>query len=83
MVSYEDARHMIEQCHAMNEIRNEMYDELNQICDAFRVCNFGVLMGRFIDDWDFNEMLPIWLTASKYVAKMYREVLKTRAPKDD
>ena len=52
--SYGDAKHMVIQCHAYNVIREKMYNKLSEICNAFELCDFGVLMGKFIDGWDFK-----------------------------
>ena len=38
----------------------------------------SVLMGKHLDDAPFETMVKIWAISSKYIANMYRRVIRTR-----
>ena len=73
---YEDARHMIIQCPAHSQIRLDMYSEIERYSPgASQLCGFDVLIGNHINEWDTNDMYPIWLISCSYISRMYYDVL--------
>ena len=49
------------QCPAHENTRRELYNTIRDVGkDLERVCDFPVMMGRYIDGWDFESVLPIW-----------------------
>ena len=54
--------------HEINDIYNELIGR-----DTFRV-----LMGGYIENWSYHDMVPIWLISYKHVTQMYRDNLEHR-----
>ena len=73
--AYEDARHMIMQCHYQYAYRTRMLNDISEIVMIDGANVFGVLMGQYIEGWSFEDMVPIWCIACSAIAKMYRSVL--------
>ena len=77
IAAYDDARHLIMQCAVMEDIRIEMYNEIDVICKEFGMNDvFPILMGGKIEGWDFPEMIPIWLITCTHISRMYYRALK-------
>ena len=76
----EETKHMVMQCSGHDNIRELMYNEINQTYHEIdRLVTFGVLMGGFIEGWVFEEMIPIWQVSCTYISQMYYTVLKSRS----
>ena len=77
--AYENTWHMIMQCPAQEGIRREMYNDISSIGQNLeRVCDFSVMMGKYIDGWDFESMVPIWKITSTHIVRMYYKVINGR-----
>ena len=81
----EDANHMILQCPFTNEIRREMFTEINsmpngigkQIVDSSHDI-LATLLGKYNDDIDTQNMFDFWKITCTGVYKMYRMCTKGR-----
>ena len=73
----EDAVHVIMQCPAQADVRQELCDQINSICPRIEHEDyFHVIMGKFIQGWEFNDMVPIWSASCQQVMRMYNRVTK-------
>ena len=73
LASRDDARHMVMQCLAHGEIRGIMHDEIERICPNINPLDyFDIIMGKFIEDWEFADMVPIWEVSCRHISEMYR-----------
>ena len=70
---------MIMQCPAQEGIRREMYNDISSVGQSLeRVCDFSVMMGKYIDGWEFESMVPIWKITSTHIVRMYYKVINGR-----
>ena len=77
--SLEDAAHMIMQCPVGTLNRGLLNRELSEICPTIDPQEFlGVVLGRDIDGWDFDDMRPLREVSAKYVSLMYYDTLRAR-----
>ena len=75
----ENVEHMVMQCPANDDNRFLLYNGINGIAPNIEPENFlNVVMGKFIDDWDFEQMVPIWEISVVYVVNMYYDSLRAR-----
>ena len=75
----ENVEHMVMQCPANNVYRNLLYNGINEIAPGVEPANFlNVVMGKFIEGWDFEQMVPIWEISVVYVVNMYYDSLRAR-----
>ena len=72
LASYDNAIHMIMQCPAHEQVRIEMYNCINRIRHELdQSCGLDVLLGKQIEGWDFEDMLPIWHISCSFIYTMY------------
>ena len=75
----EDASHLIMQCPAQADIREELHNRINVIHPQIDQQEyFNVLMGKPIDGWEVQDMLPIWRESCQHIASMYYRVTRPR-----
>ena len=74
--AYEDTLHMVSQCHFHQTDREKMLKEVENIVVLEGNEIFSVLLGKYIEEWSFHEMMPIWQISCTYISNMYRRVLK-------
>ena len=75
----EDAKHVIMQCPANSDNKRLMCEEIEVITPDIDPCNLlGILLGRFIDGWSYEQMVPIWEISARYVVMMYFDTLRDR-----
>ena len=75
----ENTTHMVMQCPANEAHRTNLNREVMAICpDIDPQEFFNILMGKYIDDWDFEDMKPIWESSAMHVTKMYGDTLRDR-----
>ena len=75
----ENTVHMIMQCPANDESRMLTYREITNICPGIDPQEFlSIIMGKYIDGWDFGDMIPIWETSARHITKMYFDTLRDR-----
>ena len=75
----ENTTHMVMQCPANEVHRTNLNREVMAICpDIDPQEFFNILMGKYIDDWDFEDMKPIWESSARHVTKMYGDTLRDR-----
>ena len=81
----EDVNHVIMQCPNNEGIKKEMLDVIKALNEeavdhilAQPQNLFGVLMGRHPEGVPFETMVKVWVISSKYVADMYRRVMRSR-----
>ena len=77
--SIDNARHMVMQCHALQILRNDMFNEIEAILvrHNFRVNQldenvFLNLMGKPAANIPVDVMCDIWLCSVRHIANMYR-----------
>ena len=59
--------------------RGHLNRELSEICPTIDPQEFlGVVLGRDIEGWDFDNMRPIREVSAKYVSLMYNDTLRAR-----
>ena len=73
--AYEDTRHMVMQCEYHNDARVRLCNAIERVADIEGQLFFSVMMGAYIEGWQFEEMVPIWLTSCMYVTSMYKAVI--------
>ena len=73
--AYEDTRHMVMQCEYHNDARVRLCNAIERVADIEGHLFFSVMMGAYIEGWQFEEMVPIWLTSCMYVTSMYKAVI--------
>ena len=77
--SLENTIHMVKQCPSQDEIREEMYNSIAELGrNLERVCTFDILMGKTIEGWSDDDMIPIREITCTYITKMYYKVLNSR-----
>ena len=70
---------MIMQCPVGTLNRGLLNRELSEICPTIDPQEFlGVVLGRDIDGWDFDDMRPLREVSAKYVSLMYYDTLRAR-----
>ena len=75
----EDANHMIMQCPSQEAHRIGMYNEVNKHYDLdLGELSFGVMMGQYLINKDFDDMLTLWKISSHFIYAMYKDVLADR-----
>ena len=75
--SLEDTLHLIMQCPAQADTRLELYKQIDVICPGLEHQEyFYVIMGKFIEGWSFEDMMPIWRASCQQVMKMYRFAIR-------
>ena len=75
----EDANHMIMQCHSHEPHRINMNNEINAIYNLeVGMLTLEVMLGRYLEGKDFDEMVPLWLISSYYIYMMYKDTLASR-----
>ena len=75
----EDANHVIMQCPANSDNRGFLNAEINEITPDIDPGNFlGVVLGKFLDGWSYEQMVPIWEISARYVTTMYFDTLRAR-----
>ena len=75
----EDAKHVIMQCPANVDNRNCLSEEINEITPDIEPCNFlSIILGKFLDGWSYEQMVPIWQISAKYVTRIYFDTLRAR-----
>ena len=75
----ENAIHIIMQCPANEYNRHIMHDEIHDICPLIEPQDFfGVILGKSINGWNFEQMSPIWETSATYVSRIYFDILGAR-----
>ena len=79
----EDIKHIVMQCPHYEGIRSEMCDVLKAVDDPVvqQVLSeplefFNVIMGKHPADAPFESMIKLWLITSRYITRMYRQVIK-------
>ena len=79
----EDIKHIVMQCPHYEGIRSEMCDVLKAIDDPVvqQVLSeplefFYVIMGKHPIDAPFESMIKLWMVTSRYITRMYRQVIK-------
>ena len=78
LAAYDDARHLIMQCPTLEDIRVDMYGEIDAICEDFgRHDVFPIIMGGKIPGWEFPEMVPIWLITCTHISRMYYRAINS------
>ena len=77
LAAYDCAKHLVMECPYQEEIRIDMYNEIDKICRDFgRYVVFPILMGNSITGWEYNDMVPVWLIACTYISRMYFRALR-------
>ena len=77
--SLENTIHMVMQCPSQDELREEMYNSIAELGrNLERVCTYDILMGKTIDGWSDDDMIPIRKITCTYITKMYYKVLNSR-----
>ena len=74
--SYEDARHMFMQCEFHQRVREEMLNRISNIANIAGQEVFRIIMGKFLEEWSFYDILPIWHISCTYISGMYKSVLE-------
>ena len=81
----EDVNHVVMQCPCNEGIREEMFDVIKAIDvdKSTRLLSeqqnvFKILMGYHPVDMPFEFMINVWVISSKYIADMYRQVIRSR-----
>ena len=73
----EDTIHVVMQCPAQADIRQELHRQIGNICPQIEHQEyFHVIMGKFIQGWDFEDMLPIWKASCQHIMRMYIRATK-------
>ena len=76
----EDAVHLIMQCPAQADIRELLYEQINDLQPPIEHQEyFYVMMGKYIQEWEFLDMLPIWMASCHHIGRMYYRALSRRA----
>ena len=68
--------HMVTQCQFHQAERESMLLAINDIADIEGQEVFNVVMGKYIEGWYFEEMLPIWQITCTSISNMYKNVLR-------
>ena len=77
--SYENAKHMVMECPYLIGNRTRMSDEFNKACPGMEQgITFGLMLGKCIDGWELDQMIPIWSISCTFITKMYYDVLNAR-----
>ena len=75
----ETATHMVMQCPSNALHRQAMHDDISEITPFIDPQEYmNVIMGKSIDEWDYENMVPIWEISAKYVNLMYYDTLRSR-----
>ena len=75
----ETATHMIMQCPSNAPHRQSIHDEIRVIIPHIDPQEYlNVIMGKCIDEWEYDNMVPIWEISAKYVNLMYFDTLRSR-----
>ena len=81
----EDVNHIVMQCPNNESYKKEMLDCIKAINEETvdRILDepqnlLGVLMGQHPEGVRFEIMLKVWLISSKYIADIYRRVMRSR-----
>ena len=79
LCSTEDANHVIMQCPIHERIRVSMFNEINaQYTLEPGECNMDLMLGNYLANKDFDDMLDLWCTTSRFIYIMYRNTLSSR-----
>ena len=78
LAAMDDARHLVLECPRWQLIRTEMMSEISRISDGSgralldSQCDLlYVLLGKSVTGLTFEQMVVVWIIASKYITKMY------------
>ena len=75
----EDANHMILQCPKHEHLRVEMHNEIGKHYTlAVGEFTLEVMLGNYLNDKSFEEMLNLWFITSHYIYQMYLDTLLSR-----
>ena len=81
----EDVRHLILDCPATQEIRDLMFQKVDDLGDGHgnywqMTINerLDILLGSLIDGFDPQQMVEIWLIGASYIGAMYSLRVKSR-----
>ena len=67
---------MVMQCPYHILERMKMFDEINKLCPALdQEVDCGVLMGKYIEGLELEQMIPIWSMSCTLITQMYHGVL--------
>ena len=64
------------QCEFHQRAREKMFNRISNIVNIDGQEVFSVIMGKFLEEWSFYDMLPIWHISCTYVSGMYKSVLE-------
>ena len=79
LCSLEDSNHMVMQCSRQEIHRVNMHNEINRHYNLeLGECNFGILLGNFLEGRDYDDMINLRNTSSCYIYLMYKDVLSNR-----
>ena len=77
--------HLVMQCPSMQTERTEMFNELRNVeggCGALILDNardlLSILLGKYVEMYAPEQMDAIWLTAGKFISRMYLRSLNLR-----
>ena len=81
----EDITHLIMECPSTNDIRLAMYDEIRQLyagyddrCAQEPGESLYWLLGKQMNDVDYDVMMDMWKIAGKHIQRMYWDTIKGR-----
>ena len=75
----ENTNHMVMQCPANEDSRRALYEEISLLAPQIVPQEYlNTLLGKEIDGWEYEHMLPVWEVSSKWVTKMYYDTLRAR-----
>ena len=79
----DDAKHLILQCPSLQEMRREMFDELNDIGDGSgrRMLEMPgdtlyLLLGRLVKGFTREQLVHFWSVTAKHVTRMYNSKVR-------
>ena len=75
----ENTYHMIMQCPENENARIRLNTEIEEIAPNIDPQEFlSIVLGKPIEGWCYEQMVPIWEISAKYVTMMYFDILKDR-----
>ena len=81
----EDAKHMNLNCPGTRDLRNRMFESIEEIVDGNRnyeqipfVDRCQILLGATVDGLALQQMVDIWLISTFHIGIMYKQRVKSR-----
>ena len=75
----EDIKHVVMQCPTHQQLRESMNNQIEALTDQIEQEEyFPVVMGKFIPEWEIEDMIPIWIIACRHITRMYYNTINAR-----